>query len=98
MDQHMMRKRVAMALAVSVLSATTALAETVWVKSETAEVRTGKAAIYPVVAKPKKGAELTVVASEGKWIKVQIDPQTQGYIFENAISSDKVSGSGGNLL
>src|SRR5689334_13947795 len=77
-----------------------ALGETIWVKSENVDVRSGKGAVYPVVAAVKKGTELTVVAREGKWIKVSV-PGTagaapaEGYVYESAISVSKVDKGGG---
>lgn len=73
-----------------------ALAEEVWVKSESAEIRSGKAAVFPVLATGKKGDQLTVLAREGKWIKVKLGDK-EGYVYETALSTSKV-GSGGNLL
>ena len=73
-----------------------ALADSVWIKSEQVDIRSGKGAVYPVIKSVPKGTELTVVAREGHWIKVQIGDQ-QGYVFDGATSPDKV-GSGGNLL
>jgi len=73
-----------------------ALADSVWIKSEQVQIRSGKGAVYPVIATATKGAELTVVDVEGHWIKVQVNDQ-QGYVFDGATSPEKVSG-GGNLL
>jgi len=92
------RRRMAAAviLAGGVLAASVALAEDVWVKSSSVDIRTGKGSIYPVIKNVPKGTQLNVVAHEGPWLKVQIDDQ-QGYVFQNAISGAKVDGSG-NLL
>ena len=73
-----------------------AMAESIWVKSDNVQIRSGKGAVYPVVATAPKGTELTVIERDGKWIKVQAGDQ-QGYIYETAASASKVSG-GGNLL
>jgi len=95
-------KRVAAAVALtSVLMAGLAVAEDVWINAELVQIRSGKGAVYPVIATAQKGAKLTVVDHEGKWIKVTVpDAQGQpqdGYVFENSISPTEVSG-GGNLL
>ncbi|MDP9175214.1 MAG: SH3 domain-containing protein [Planctomycetota bacterium] len=91
------RKIMAAAMVAGALLASVAIAEDVWIKSESVDIRAGKGAVYPVVATAKKGAQLPVLAHEGKWIKVQAGDQ-QGYVFENAISPEKVDGGGGNLL
>jgi len=79
------------------LAAGSAFAEDVWVKSESAEIRAGKGAVFPLVAKAEKGTQLTVISREPKgWIKVKAGDK-EGYIYEAAISTDKVKG-GGNLL
>ena len=83
------------ALALATLAGVTR-AESIWVKSENVQIRSGKGAVFPVVVAVPKGTELTVIERDGKWIKVQSGSQ-QGYIFEGAISPTKVSG-GGNLL
>src|SRR5208282_1150362 len=86
----------AVLLATGGLLAAGALADSVWIKSEVVQIRSGKGAVFPVIATAEKGAELTVLAHEGHWIKVQVNDQ-QGYVFDGAVSPDKVSG-GGNLL
>jgi hypothetical protein len=83
-------------LATGGLLAAGAMADQVWIKSEEVQIRTGKGAVYPVIATAEKGAELTVVAREGHWIQVQVGTQV-GYVFDGSVSPDKVSG-GGNLL
>jgi len=93
------KRRIALVagLLAGALSAGTVLAEDIWVKSETVEIRSGKGAVYPVIATKKKGDSLAVVSREPKgWIKVKVGEQ-EGYVFESAISAQKVSG-GGNLL
>jgi uncharacterized protein YgiM (DUF1202 family) len=84
------------ALVMTVILAGSASAEEVWVKSESAEIRSGKAAVFPVLVTAKKGDQLTVLAREGKWIKVKVGDK-DGYVYETALSTTKV-GSGGNLL
>lgn len=89
------------ALAVGLLAGTlvtgAVLAEDIWVKSETAEIRSGKGAVFPLVAKAEKGTVLTVISREAKgWIKVKAGDK-EGYVYENSISTQQVKG-GGNLL
>jgi hypothetical protein len=74
----------------------TALAEDIWIKAETVDIRAGKGAVYPVVATVQKGTQLTVIDHEGHWLHVQVGTQ-DGYVYDTAVSSDKVGG-GGNML
>ena len=83
-------------LSAALLVAAVAVAEDVWIKSETVQIRSGKGAVFPVIATVQKGTQLTVVAHEGKWLRVKVGDQA-GYVYENAISTEKVGG-GGNLL
>ena len=76
------------------ITATAAFAESVWVKSESVEVRSGKGAVYPTVGTASKGQELQVVSRDGKWVQVQAGG-TQGWVYETALSADKVNGGGG---
>ena len=102
-----MKLKLLTALLALSLSAT-AFAESIWINSEVVEIRSGKGPIYPVVAKVKKGQELSVILREGKWLKVAVPPNTavtapgaapaaQGYVYENAVSATKVNGNA-NLL
>jgi uncharacterized protein YgiM (DUF1202 family) len=73
------------------------LAESVWVKSDSVDLRSGKGAAYGVVASAKKGTELTVVSRDGKWVQVQAaagagGAATTGWIYESALSPQKVNG------
>jgi len=86
----------AVLLTAGLLLAAAALAEDVWIKSETVQIRSGKGAVFPVIATATKGTQLTVVAHEGKWLRVKVGDQ-EGYVYESSISTDKVGG-GGNLL
>lgn len=73
-------------------------AEDIWVKSESAEIRAGKGAVFPLIATAKKGAKLEVVSREPKgWIKVKVEDK-EGYVYEKSISAEKVEGGSGNLL
>ncbi len=88
-------------IAAGTLTAAVGLAEDVWINAQNVEIRSGKGAIYPVIASAPKGTKLTVLAHEGKWFKVQAKDQQgnmqEGYVFESAVSTDEVGG-GGNLL
>src|ERR1700733_6928404 len=59
-------------IALTVLcTASTVIAESIWVKSDNVEIRSGKGAVYPVVASAPKGTELTVISHDGNWVQVQ---------------------------
>ncbi|MCY2954384.1 MAG: SH3 domain-containing protein [Planctomycetota bacterium] len=97
--RHNRRRTIALAagLLAGTLAAGAVLAEDVWVKSESAEIRSGKGAVFPLVAKAEKGAQLTVISREPKgWIKVKVGDK-EGYVYENSISPQQVKG-GGNLF
>lgn len=80
----------------ALLLVTPAMAESVWVKAEVADIRQGKAAVYPAVGQVKKGQELSVLSHDGKWVQVQVPAGgPSGWINEVSVSSQKV---GGDLL
>lgn len=81
---------IAAALALAV-AASTAFAESVWVKAEVADLRSGKAAVYPTLGQVKKGQELTVVSRDGHWVQVQSAGKT-GWIYDASLSDKKVDG------
>ena len=89
-------KRTMIAAGLVMALSATALAEDIWVKAETVEIREGKGAIFKVVGTAAKGTQLSVVAREGKWIKVKAGA-SEGWVFEEAVSPAKVSG-GGNIF
>ncbi len=79
---------VAAALALAV-SATAVYAESVWVKAEVADVRGGKAAVYPALGQVKKGQELAVISRDGHWVQVQF-AANNGWIYDSSLSDKKV--------
>jgi Bacterial SH3 domain len=76
--------------------AVTALAEDVFIKQPTVTVRAGKGAVYDEVATVKKGDRLSVIAREGKWLKVKVGPR-EGYVFETAVGDRPTGGDSGGL-
>ena len=72
----------------------TGFGESLWVKSESVDLRGGEGAVYPAVGSAKKGTELTVVSRDGKWVQVQAGG-IQGWVYEGALSPQKVSGDNG---
>ena len=69
-------------------------AESVWTK-QNVDLREGKSGFSPVVVTAAKGSQLTVLAREGTWLKVQLGDK-QGYVFQGATSPTKV-GSGASM-
>lgn len=84
----MKRTYIAAMLALAI-SASAAYAESVWVKADVADLRGGKAAVYPTVGQVKKGQELTVVSRDGHWVQVQ-SGGTTGWIYDSSVSTAKV--------
>src|SRR3954470_7435085 len=84
-------KRSIVAAALLAATALPALAESVWVQADNVNVLGGKGSIYPVLGSVKKGTELQVVSREGKWVQVQ-SGNTTGWVFESALSAQKVNG------
>ena len=66
-------------------------AEQVWTK-QAVDIREGKSGFSKIVVSAKKGDQLTVLAREGTWVKVQVGDK-QGYVFQNALSEKKVGSS-----
>src|SRR5688572_10919529 len=63
---------------------TGAMAEDVVVKPPAVVIRSGKGAMYEEIVTAKQGEKLTVVAREGKWLKVRAGGR-EGYVFEPAV-------------
>jgi uncharacterized protein YgiM (DUF1202 family) len=82
------------AAALIAVTATICWADSLWVKSESVDIRAGKGAAYEKVGTAQKGQELNVVSRDGKWIQVQSGNVT-GWVFESALSPQKVNGGGG---
>ena len=85
----MKQLNVLIAVSFSLLLTGAASAESIWVQSDNVELRSGKGAVYPVVANAPKGTELTVMSRDGKWVQVQAGTN-QGWVYETAVSSQKV--------
>jgi uncharacterized protein YraI len=73
------------------VGASSAWAESMWVKSATVDLREGKGAVYPSVTTVAKGQEVTVVSRDGKWVQVEAAGK-RGWVYETALSSSKVGG------
>jgi hypothetical protein len=92
-SQTMLRTMFATAsLAVGGLCFAQAASETVWAKQPIV-IRDGKSGFAAEVTKARKGDQLTVLAREGPWLKIQIGDK-QGYVSESVTSAKKVAGGG----
>jgi uncharacterized protein YraI len=78
----------ALALACT-LSAASAFGESMWVKSASVDVRSGKGAVYPSTGKVAKGTQVTVVSRDSGWVQVTAG-SLSGWVFEGALSATKV--------
>jgi uncharacterized protein YgiM (DUF1202 family) len=74
-----------------------AWAETVYVQARTAQLRSGKTSLDPVVETLRLGDALEVLRTDGKWLEVKTAAGTTGWIFSNKVSSTQPSGSDNRL-
>lgn len=79
-----------------VFGAGTARAETMYVKSPTAELKNSTAANAQVLAQLSRGAACNVVSKQGNWVQVQVSGKT-GWVYKFKLSISKPSG-GDTLL
>jgi uncharacterized protein YraI len=86
----MNKRHLATALALAcTLTAASAFGESMWVKSATVDVRSGKGAVYPATGKIVKGTEVTVVSRDSGWVQVTAG-SLSGWVFEGSLSTSKV--------
>lgn len=74
-----------------------AFGESVYVAAKSAQLRSGKTSLDPVVASVKLGESLDVVTREDRWLQVQTAKGIKGWIYHNNVSSSKPA-SGDNEL
>lgn len=70
-----------------------AAAEQLYVNRAALPIRAGKGGAYDTVATAKQGDQLTVVAREDNWIKVQFGDK-QGYVLANSLSAKQIKRGG----
>ena len=70
-----------------------ALADTVFVQSKTAKLRSGKTSLDSVVADLKLGEPLEVLSKEGSWLEVRTARGAKGWIFAGKTTSTKPASS-----
>jgi len=54
--------------------------------SSQANIRSGPGTSYSVVTTVSQGTEVTILATEGNWYKVQLDNGTIGYIAKSLVT------------
>ena len=74
------------------------LAETVFVQSKTAMLRSGKTPLDSVVANLKFGEPLEVLNKEGNWLEVQTARGVKGWIFAGKTTPTKPAASEDDVL
>lgn len=95
---HRVRLNVLLAACLAGLAfAASTLAETVYVTAKTAQIRSGKTSLDPVVANLQYGQELDVVTREDRWIHVQTTSGAKGWIYSSKVSSTKPTGTENEL-
>ncbi len=75
----------------------TAFGETVYVAAKTAQLRSGKTSLDPVVASLKLGETLEVVKRDDRWLQVQTAKGVTGWIYYNNVSASKPAGGDNEL-
>ena len=90
-----------LAMMVSLVTAITmtdaALGETVYVAAKSAQLRSGKTSLDPVVANLKLGETLDVVKRDDRWLQVQSTKGVKGWIYDNNVSTSKPAGEDNEL-
>jgi hypothetical protein len=96
-DSRHRMPRIALAIATLIVAfAGLARAETVYVRSEDASLKSAGDADASEVATLPRGTELTVVSRQGSWVQVQTGGKT-GWVHKLKVSPDKPE-SGGSAL
>ncbi len=97
----MNRRCAFLAMMVSFVAAITmtdaAFGETVYVAAKSAQLRSGKTSLDPVVASLKLGETLEVVTREDHWLQVQTSLGFKGWIYYNNVSASKPAGGDSGL-
>lgn len=74
-----------------------ALGETLYVSAKSAQLRSGKTSLDPVVAGLKLGESLEVVKREERWLQVRTAKGVQGWIYASHVSESKPAGGDNEL-
>jgi uncharacterized protein YgiM (DUF1202 family) len=76
-------------LATAVTLAGTAFCETLYVAAKSAQLRSGKTSLDPVVANLKLGETVEVVKREERWLQVKTGNGVTGWIYDGKVSASK---------
>lgn len=71
--------------------------ETLYVAAKSAQLRSGKTSLDPVVATLKLGETLEVVKRDDRWVQVRTAKGVTGWIFASNVSSSKPAGGDNEL-
>ena len=97
----MNRRCAFLAIMVSLVTALTmtdaAFGETLYVAAKSAQVRSGKTSLDPVVATLKLGETVEVVKRDDRWLQVQTTKGVTGWIYHNNVSASKPAGGDNDL-
>ena len=101
MEGHVNHRYVLLAMMVSCVTAITmtnaAFGETVYVAAKSAQLRSGKTSLDPVLASLKLGETLEVVKRDDHWLQVKTEKGVTGWIFHNNVSASKPAGGDNEL-
>lgn len=75
----------------------TAFGETLYVVAKSAQLRSGKTSLDPVVASLKLGESLNVVKRDERWLQVRTTKGVQGWIYIKHVSESKPAGGDNEL-
>jgi len=74
-----------------------AFGETLYVTAKSAQLRSGKTSLDPVVASPKIGEALEVVKRDDRWVQVKTAKGVTGWIYSGNVSESKPAGGDNEL-
>ncbi len=74
-----------------------AFGETLYVSAKSAQLRSGKTSLDPVVANLKIGEALEVVKRDDRWVQVKTAKGVAGWIYSGNVSESKPAGGDNEL-
>ncbi|MEK7272495.1 MAG: SH3 domain-containing protein [Nitrospirota bacterium] len=74
-----------------------AFGETLYVSAKSAQLRSGKTSLDPVVANLKIGEALEVVKRDNRWVQVKTAKGVAGWIYSGNVSESKPAGGDNEL-
>ncbi|MEK6633640.1 MAG: SH3 domain-containing protein [Nitrospirota bacterium] len=74
-----------------------AFGETLYVSAKSAQLRSGKTSLDPVVANLKIGEALEVVKRDDRWVQVKTAKGVTGWIYSGNVSESKPTGGDNEL-